>query len=107
VTRPREEEIVRRLRNLVVVAALGFGCMAPVVTQAQVEPPGWGWGVLAERLLGWADGLWSAVAGSETEEPAEEDSDGETLIVDGEGETMAVDLGSTDSEAYPGYDPDG
>lgn len=106
-TRPREEEIVRRLRILVVVVvALGFGCMAPVVTQAQVEPPGWGWGALTERLLGWADGLWSAVAGSETGEPAEEDS-GETLVLDGEGETMAVDLGSTDSEAYPGYDPDG
>lgn len=106
-TRPREEEIVRRLRILVVVAALGFGCMAPVVTQAQVEPPEWGWGVLTERLLGWANGLWSAVAGSETGEPAEEDSGDEPPVLDGEGETMAVDLGSTGSEAYPGYDPDG
>jgi hypothetical protein len=97
---------VRRLRVLVVMAALGFGCIAPVVTQAQVEPAAWGWGVLAERLLGWADGLWSAVAGSESGEPAEEDSGGETLL-DPVPTQGTADLPSSNADSYPGLDPNG
>lgn len=97
---------MRRLRVLVVVAALGFGCMAPMVTQAQVEPPGWSWGVLADRLLGWADDLWSAVAGSVTGEPAEEDSGGETLL-DPVPKQGTTDLPSGNSDSFPGLDPNG
>lgn len=97
---------MKRLRVLVVVAALGFGCMAPVMTQAQVEPPGWSWGVLAERWLGWANGLWTAVAGSETGEPAEEDSGGGTPV-EFEGAQGTTDPPPSTNDSYPGLDPNG
>jgi hypothetical protein len=95
------------------VAAFVFAATAPAVAQAQAEPPGWGggaasWGTAVERVLGWLDGLWSAVAGSETEPlPPEDGGDGIVLLLDGDGENSTDGSDPTKPKAYPGYDPDG
>jgi hypothetical protein len=100
--------MMRRLRVLLVVAALGFGCLAPVVAQAQEETSAWDWGALAERLAGWAGGVWSVVAGAEKEEPPPGgDGGGDLLALDGDGEATTDDFDSSDPAAFPGYDPDG
>lgn len=110
-TRRREEEIVRKLRVLLMVAAFVFAAMAPAMAHAQAEPPGWGggaanWGTAVERVLGWLDGLWTAAAGSETE-PLSPDGGEVVNLVEGGGE------GSTDEEppaqpnAFPLVDPNG
>lgn len=90
---------------VIVVAALGFGWTAPVVAQAQVERPAWGWEALAERLTGWAAGALSAVAGARTDAPPPED-DSDVLALDG-GEQTSPDSLTTETKAYPGFDPNG
>lgn len=92
---------------VIVVAALGFGWTAPVVAQAQVERPAWGWEAVAERLTGWAAGALSAVTGAQTDAPApEEDSGTDVSALDG-GEQTSTDSPTTETEAYPGFDPNG
>jgi hypothetical protein len=109
-TRCREEEIVRKLRVLLMVAAFGFAALAPAMAHAQAEPPGWGggaasWGTVAERVLGWLGGLWSTVAGSETEAPPpEEDDAGEPDF----GVVLELpNIPENHNDSYPGLDPDG
>lgn len=104
---------MRKLRVLLMVAAFGFAATAPAMAQAQAEAPGWGggaasWGTAVERVLGWLDGLWSAVAGSETEPPKEDGGEeGIILLFDGEGENSTDGSDPTKPKAFPGYDPDG
>jgi hypothetical protein len=100
--------MMRRLRVLLVVAALGFAWMAPVVAQAQEETSAWDWGALAERLAGWAEGVWGVVAGAaKTETPQGGGGDDDLLALDGVGEATTSDFDSSNPEAFPGYDPDG
>lgn len=101
---------MKKLRVLLMVAAFGFAATAPTMAQAQAEPPGWGggtasWGTVAERVLGWLDGLWSAVAGSETEPPPPEEDDGGELDF-GYVEQLP-DSPSNHNDSYPGLDPNG
>lgn len=101
---------MRKLRVLLMVAAFGFAAMSPAMAHAQAEPPGWGggaasWGTAVERVVGWLDGLWSAVAGSETEPPPPEEDDAEEMDF-GDVEQLP-DSPSNHNEAYPGYDPNG
>lgn len=104
-TRPREEEIVRKLRVLIVVTVLGFAWTVPVAAQAQVETAAWGWEALAERLAGWAEDVGSMVAGAKTHAPPpEEDGGSGVVVLDGGGDaTENPDNGET----YPGLDPNG
>lgn len=105
---------MRKLRVLLMVAAFGFAALTPAMAQAQAEPPGWGggaagWGTVAERVLGWLDGLWSAIAGSGTKKAPEEEGGGEgvVLVLDGDGESSTDGSDPTKPKAFPGYDPDG
>lgn len=101
---------MRKLRVLLMVAAFGFAATAPAMAQAQAEPPGWGggaasWGTAVERVLGWLDGLWTAVAGSETEPPPPEEDDAEELD---NGEVLELpEIPQNNNDSYPGLDPDG
>lgn len=106
-----EEETVKRLCGLVVAALL---VLAPTAQAAQPAAPGWqGWtlsGVL-DAILGWTDGAWSAVAGSETGDE-EETEEPPTAVVpppgDGALNLLTVSTGSgAECEAYPHTDPDG
>lgn len=96
---------MRKLRVLLMVAAFGFAAMTPAMAHAQAEPSGWGGGAVVERVLGWLDGLWSAVAGSETEPPPPEEDDAQYL--DFEDELELPDIPSNNNDSYPGLDPDG
>jgi hypothetical protein len=90
------------------VAAFVFAATAPAMAQAQAEPPGWGggaasWGTAVERVLGWLDGLWSAVAGSETETLSPDGGD----MVEGGGEGSTDEEPPTQPNAFPLVDPNG
>ena len=96
---------MRRLRVLIVVAVLGFAATTPVAAQEQVETATWGWEALAERLGGWAEEVWSMVAGAKTPAPPPGGDGGSGVVaLDGGGEATED---PTETEAYPGYDPNG
>lgn len=96
---------MKKLRVLLMVAAFGFAATAPTLAQAQAEPPGWGEGTAVERILGWLEGLWSAVAGSETATPPPEEDDAEALDF---GDVLELpDSPSNHNDSYPGLDPNG
>lgn len=102
---------MRKLRVLLMVAAFVFAATAPAMAQAQAEPPGWvggaaSWGTAAERVLGWLDGLWSAVAGSESESLSP-DGGGAVNLVEGGGEGSTDEEPPTHPSAFPLVDPNG
>lgn len=99
---------MRKIRVLMVITALAAATSVPAVAQAQIEAPAWGSGTVAERVVGWIEGLWRAVAGSETEQTDEQPADplvGE--VPEGSGTESIETAPSTVSEVFPEYDPDG
>lgn len=96
---------MRRLRVLIVVVVLAFAWTAPVAAEPQIETAVWGWEALAERLAGWAEDVWSMVAGAKTYAPQPEGDGGSGVVaLDGGGEaTEDPDNGET----FPGLDPNG
>lgn len=98
------EEIVRRLRVLLVVGFLALAGPAPAMAQVGAAPTG-AWGGLVERVVGWAEGVWRVVAGSEGEAPAGDDADG--VALDGPGDTVSFGPPDPGGERFPVIDPDG
>jgi hypothetical protein len=106
-----EEETVKRLGGLVMVAFLVLAPTASAAAQPAAPAGGWTWSGVLDAILGWTDGAWSAVAGSETggDEESEETPTG-VVPPPGEGDTslMTVGTGSGEEcESYPKIDPDG
>jgi hypothetical protein len=99
---PPGEEIVRRSRLAVIVVVVVLVWVA-APAQASSEPMSWGG--FAERFVGWVEGVWRAVAGSEGEVPAE--GDPESVALDGTGETTEFGSPEPQGEKFPALDPDG
>lgn len=97
---------MRKIRVLMVIAALVAACGVPAVAQAQVGAPAWGGGAVVERLIGWIGGWWTAVAGSETEPPPEGDETTD-VVPDGSGTDSTVGDLLPPTEVFPEYDPNG
>lgn len=98
--------IFRGLTILVTVAmaifAGGVAQAAPAARPYSAEP-------FVERLLGWMEGLWQAVAASEAEVPPGEPDDaapGERLGLEPSAELQDGELGNQ-TEGLPEYDPNG
>lgn len=91
------------LMALVVVLVLAV----PAAAEGPVDGgPGWSWSSVVERLGGWADGLWRALAGSET--GGEETGDGTVAVAPGDPSTTTTGSEpTTETESWPEYDPDG
>lgn len=99
---------MRKIRVWMVVAVLAVATLVPGVARAQDGAPAWGAGAVAARLIGWIEGLWSAVAGAETD-PVKPADGGETLGVAPGGPVVGPtsDDPSTETKLYPELDPDG
>ena len=99
---------MRKIRVLMVVAVLVVAATVSGVAQAQDETPRWGGAAVAERLIGWIEGLWTAVAGSQADPVAPGDGDGTTAAPpEVPGIATTSDDPSTQTEVYPEFDPDG
>lgn len=96
---------MRKIRVLMVITVLAAATSVPAVAQAQIEAPAWGSGTVAERVVGWIEGLWRAVAGSETE-PVPPGDGGET-VDGGPGDVVTSEDPLPTSDLYPEFDPDG
>lgn len=98
---------MRKIRVVMVVAALVTACL-PAVAQAQAVAPPWSALGGIERLIDWIGGLWTVVEGSETN-PLLPDGGDETVGVEpggeGDGESLVNPLPET--EVYPEFDPEG
>lgn len=96
---------MRRLRVLLVVGVLALAGPAPAMAQVGAAPTG-AWGGFVERVVGWAEGVWRVVAGSEGEAPpGDDDADG--VALDGSGDSASFAPLDTDGEKFPGLDPNG
>lgn len=99
---------MRKIRVLMVVAVLAVATMVPAGAQAQDEAPRWHGATVAERLIGWIEGVWTAVAGSKADPVVPGDGGGATTAVpEGPGIATTSDGSSTQAELYPELDPDG
>lgn len=99
---------MRKIRVVMVVVALAVATLVAGVAQAQVEGPQWGEGIVAERLIGWIEGLWTAVAGAKADPVVPGDGGGTTEVApDGPGIAATSDDPSTETEVFPEFDPDG
>lgn len=96
---------MRRLRVLLVVGFLAFAGPAPAMAQVGAAPTG-AWGGLVERVVGWAEGVWRVVAGSEVEVPAGDD-DMDSVALDGSGDSASFGSPDPGGERFPTIDPDG
>lgn len=99
---------MRKIRVLVLMSAVALTTATPAVAQAQAEAPPWAGGGAVERLIDWFGGLWTVVAGSETDLVLPVDGDetvGEVPGGAGDGETLVNPLPET--EVYPEFDPEG
>jgi hypothetical protein len=107
-----EEETVKRLCGLVVAALLVLAPTAPAAAQPAAPAwQGWTWSGVIEAILGWTDGAWSAVAGSQTGDEEDTEENPEEVVPppgDGKLNLLTVGTGSgAECEAYPHTDPDG
>lgn len=99
---------MRNIRVLAVMVALAVAIGIAGVAQAQVEGPQWGGSAVAERVLGWIEGLWTAVAGAKAEPAAPADGGGTVGVVpDGSELTSTAEDPSTETQVFPELDPDG
>lgn len=99
---------MRKIRVLAVLMALAVAIAIAGVAEAQVEVPQWGGGAVAERVIGWIEGLWSAVTGATAEPAAPADGGGTVGVVpDGSVITDTADDLTSKPKVYPEFDPNG
>lgn len=97
---------MRRLRVLLVVAVLASGWSMPAMAEggAAGDRP---WAAFAESIVGWVEGVWRVVAGSEAAAPTLETGDDADGLPTGSGETTDLQTSDAEGEKFPGLDPNG
>lgn len=97
---------MRRLRVLLVVAVLTSGWSMPAMAEggAAGDRP---WAAFAESIVGWVEGVWRVVAGSQAAAPTLETGDDTDGVTAGPGETTELQSCDPEGEKFPGLDPNG
>ena len=109
--RPREEEeTVKRFVGWMMATCLLLALAAPATAApaATAEPQDWTWTHVLDTLLGWTDGIWRTLAGSETGGTAGDEPVPPPPVPEGGQTLMMVESGpGEECESTPEYDPDG
>ena len=90
---------------------LALAAPAAAAPAPTADPQGWTWSHVLDALLGWTDGAWRILAGSETGGSGTEGDEPEEPVPpvpDGAHNLLMMGTGSgQECEATPEYDPDG
>jgi hypothetical protein len=94
---------------MIVVTIVVLALAAPAAAAGPADGwSGWTWSSIAERFGGWADGLWRALAGSETDgEEGDGGADPVTVVPADPTLTSSEPEPTNGTDAVPEYDPDG
>lgn len=102
---------MKKIYGMVLVTFVALALAAPAAAQAPGgDWSGWSWSSLVEELSGWVEGVWRAVAGSETggeEEGGGDDGGTVTASPDDTSLSTTDPDPTTNPEAWPENDPDG
>ena len=99
---------MRRLCGIVIMMAVVLALAAPAAAEGPADGGfGWSWSSVVERLSGWAEGVWHAFAGSETD-GEEGGGDGEVMVVPSDpNQSTTEPTPDPGTEAAPEFDPNG